>query len=145
MRILLIHNNYGKTSGEEIMFNRIAELLRFYGHTVECFCRSSAEISSVFNKVSAFFSGIYSFQSRTAFRRVLEKRRPDVAYVQNVFPLISPSVLGECRRAGIPVVMTVHNYRLVCPNGLHMVHGQVCEKCCGGKEYWCLLKNWLLL
>ena len=89
----------------------------------------------------AFFSAIHSPCSKRAVRKLLEEKRPDIVHIHNLFPLISPSILPECKRAGVPVVMTVHNYRLVCPNGLHMVRGQVCEKCCGGCEYWCVLQN----
>jgi glycosyltransferase involved in cell wall biosynthesis len=55
--------------------------------------------------------------------------------------LISPSILPECTAQGIPVVMTVHNFRLACPNGLLLSHGEVCHRCLGGGEYWCVLRN----
>jgi glycosyltransferase involved in cell wall biosynthesis len=74
-------------------------------------------------------------------RGVVAEYRPDIVHVQNVYPLISPSVLVACRRAGVPVVMTLQNYRLVCPSGLHQRNGRICEKCCGGREYWCVLHN----
>jgi glycosyltransferase involved in cell wall biosynthesis len=142
MKICLIHNEYGKISGEEIVVNRIIELLRANGHDVTYFQRSSAEIPEMrFGKLRAFFSALYSPSSKRAVKRLLVEKRPNVVHIHNLFPLISPSILPECKRVGVPVVMTVHNYRLVCPNGLHMVHGEVCEKCCGGREYWCVLRN----
>lgn len=142
MRICLIHNEYGKLSGEEIVVNRTIELLRENGHDVTYFQRSSAEIPEMqLGMARAFFSAIHSPSSKRAVRRLLGKKRPDIVHIHNLFPLISPSILPECKRAGVPVVMTAHNYRLVCPNGLHMVRGQVCEKCCGGHEYWCVLQN----
>ena len=86
---------------------------------------------------------MYNPWSKVEIRKLIKEHRPNVAHVHNVFPWISPSILPECRRAGVPVVMTVHNYRLVCPNGLHMPKGRhdICEKCCGGREYWCVLRN----
>jgi glycosyltransferase involved in cell wall biosynthesis len=144
MHILMVHNEYGKFSGEEAVVQDLCVLLRNKGHDVIGLARSSAEIETMrLGRLRAFFSGIYSFSSRKAIRRLLAEHRPGVVHVHNVFPLISPSVLPECRRAGVPVVMTVHNYRLVCPNGLHMPKGRytICEKCCGGREYWCFLKN----
>jgi glycosyltransferase involved in cell wall biosynthesis len=141
-KVLMVHNEYGQLSGEEIVVRSTSKMLEEHGHRVIPFIRSSAEISGMaFGKLRAFFSGIYSRSSRLQMRQTLEKEKPDVVHVHNVFPLISPSVLGECRRARIPVVMTVHNYRLMCPNGLHMTGGQICEKCLGGREYWCALKN----
>jgi len=142
MKALIIHNEYGKLSGEEIMICRICELLREHRHEVELFSRSSSEINnSVIGKFKAFFSGVYSVSSCRQLRRLVEQNRPDIIHVQNVYPLISPSVLAEAYRQDIPVVMRCANYRLICPNGLFMTKSRVCERCSGGKEYWCLLKN----
>ena len=142
MRICVAHNQYGKFSGEEAVVQAQIGLLEDHGHEVMRFFRSSAEIPAMrLGKLRGLVSGIYSPSSRRAMCTLLRDKRPEVVHVHNVFPLISPSVLSECRRQGVPVVMTVHNYRLVCPNGLHMVNGQICEKCCGGREYWCILRN----
>lgn len=138
----MVHNEYGKFSGEEAVVNSLLQLLSEHGHDVSLFDRSSTEIEKMpFGELQAFFSGIYNISSKRSMRRELENHRPDIVHVHNVFPLISPSVLRECRMAGVPVVMTVHNYRLVCPSGLHVVRGQVCEKCRGGREFWCVLRN----
>jgi len=140
--VLVVHNEYGNFSGEEAVVQNLVRLLEDHGHSVSLFLRRSADISRMrFGKARAFFGGIYSWSSRRSFREVLRQARPDVVHVHNLFPLISPSALAECRRAGVPVVMTVHNYRLICPNGLHMTGGQVCDRCLGGREYWCVLRN----
>jgi glycosyltransferase involved in cell wall biosynthesis len=89
----------------------------------------------------AFFSGIYSAGSRLRFRRLLERECPDLVHIQNLFPLISPAILPECARLSIPVVMTVQNFRLICPNGLLYRHGNACHRCVGGREYWCVLRD----
>ncbi len=142
MKVCVVHNEYGKFSGEGAVVTAQKKLLADNGHKVISLERSSAEISNMtLGKLKAFFSGIYSFSSRKQIRRLLATHKPDIVHIHNLFPLISPSILSECKNAGRPVVMTVHNYRLVCPNGLHMVRGQVCEKCCGGREYWCVLHN----
>lgn len=142
MKILLVHNKYGKLSGEEIAVGSIQRLLEEHHHEMDTFIRSSAQIEAMrLGKIRAFFSGIYSFSCGKAMRRRLLELKPDIVHVHNVFPLISPSVLIECRRADVPIVMTVHNYRLVCPNGLFLRNGKICEKCAGGREWWCFLKN----
>lgn len=142
MRILLLHNAYGRFGGEQAVVEDIQALLESKGHEVQPFFRTSANIAETFPaKARAFASGIYSPSSRAAVRRLIAGARPRVANVHNVFPLISPSVLPELRAQGIPSVMTVHNYRLVCPTGLHLYQGRVCEHCCGGREYWCALQN----
>lgn len=144
MNIAVVHNRYGAHSGEETVVEGILDLLAARGHRTAFFMRSSAEIpTQILGKARAFFTGIYNPSARFAFRRFLSDTRPDVVHVHNLFPLISPSILLECRRARIPVVMTVHNYRLVCPTGLHLSKRdpRPCERCCGGREYWCVLRN----
>jgi len=142
MRIVHVHNEYGTLSGEEIMFRTIVELLREHGHEVLCFCRSSSQISpSLMGKTKAFFSGIYSFSSRKLFRKLICEFKPDIIQVQNLYPLISPSVLLEAALQKIPVAMRCANYRLICPNGLFMIKRRICEKCSGGREWWCFLRN----
>jgi len=142
MNVLLVHNDYGDFSGEEAAMESLEAVLKSKGHSVGWMRRSSTEIDRMtFGRVRAFFRGIYSARARREMRRLLSERRPDIVHVQNVFPLISPSVLVECRRAGVPVVMTLQNYRLVCPTGLHLRNGRVCEKCAGGNEYLCVLYN----
>jgi len=74
-------------------------------------------------------------------REVLNDIQPDVVHVHNLYPLLSPSILAPCHEKHVPIVMTCHNYRLICPIGTHYRNGHVCELCVGGKEYWCLLKN----
>jgi glycosyltransferase involved in cell wall biosynthesis len=74
-------------------------------------------------------------------RDVLARFEPDVVHIHNLYPLFSPSVLGVCRAAGTPVVMTVHNYRLACPIAVHFVRGEICTRCRGNREYHCFLNN----
>lgn len=144
MNITLVHNRYAVDSGEETVVENIGDLLSANGHKVTLFAKSSSEISRMLlGRSRAFLSGIFNFRVMKAFRTFLSESKPDIVHIHNLFPLISPSVLLECRKAHIPVVMHVHNYRLVCPNGLHMpkTNLRICEKCCGGREYWCVLKN----
>jgi glycosyltransferase involved in cell wall biosynthesis len=142
MKVLLIHNCYGRFSGEEAVVAAQEKLLTDNGHEVTSFERSSAEIPAMkLGKLRALSSGLHSSSSCKAVRAMLRRRRPDVVNVHNVYPLISPSVLKVCRDEGVPVVMTVHNYRLICPNGLFMTQDEICHRCAGGREYWCLLRN----
>lgn len=142
MKILMIHNEYAAVSGEEIQFYHIADILRKNKHEVQLYTRSSAEIEKkIFGKIQSFFAGIYNPVSRRKISKLLETLKPDIVFVQNLFPLISPSILSVVKKAGIPLVMCVANYRLMCPNGLHLLHGEVCERCLYQSEFWCLLKN----
>ncbi|MCK4981824.1 MAG: glycosyltransferase family 4 protein, partial [Victivallaceae bacterium] len=142
MKIAIVHNEYGKFSGEEAVVRDQIELLKSQGHEVVTFIRSSVEISNMFfGKIQAFLCGIYNPFAVRAFREFLKQKQPDIIHIHNLFPLISPAILPECKKAGIPVVMTVHNYRLICPNGLFMNSGGICEKCSGGKEWNCVKYN----
>jgi len=142
MKVAIVHNNYGKYSGEEAVVSGQKKLLEDNGHTVCAFERSSAEIPKMFlGQLRAFLGGIYNPFSRRAFKVFLEKENPDMIHVHHLYPLVSPSILPVATKMGIPVVMTVHNYRLVCPNGLHYSHNEVCTKCEGGREYWCVIRN----
>lgn len=112
------------------------------GHTVIPFFRSSAELDGRWaSKIGAFFSGVYNPCVRREFARLLDADRPDVVHINNLFPLISPSILDETKRRNMPTVMTVHNYRLLCPTGLMFSHGEICHRCLGGREWWCAVRN----
>ena len=142
MRIGLIHNEYATFSGEEAMFRRIVQLLGSRGHEVFTFTKSSRTIGDSFiGRAKAFGSALYAAQSRREIRSFIRQYRPDVIQIQNLYPLISPSILPVIRDCNVPVVMRCANYRLICPNGLLLRKGQICRRCTGGKEWWCLLTN----
>jgi glycosyltransferase involved in cell wall biosynthesis len=142
MRILIIHNKYGALGGEDTMVERISGLLRDNGHEVDFWLEEGVPLHAGLRlKARAFVRGIYSLDSARKVRQRISSFRPDIVQVQNVYPMLSPSVLPAIRRLGFPVVMRCSNYRLVCPSGLFLSHGQVCERCLGGREYWCVLRN----
>ena len=121
MKILLVHNNYGKYSGEEAVVDKMASMFREHGHEV-CFYRLTTERSreSLSGKIKGFLCGIYSPSGVKGLREILEREKPDVVNVHNLYPFISPAALFECKKTKVPVVMTVHNFRLICPTGLFM-------------------------
>lgn len=142
MKVCLVHNAYGKRSGEEVMVDRIASLLRAKGHSVEMFLRESSNIRpGLSGKAAAFVRGFHGGEAVWNFEKLLDRFAPDIVQVQNVYPLISPVVCRQAAGRGIPVVLRCANYRLVCPTGLHMNQGGQCESCLGGREYSCVLKN----
>lgn len=141
-KILFVHNKYGVHSGEEAMLDKIMQVLLDHGHQVYLFSKDSNSLPrGVLPKIVAFFSGIYSFSAKVELKKVIDEFQPDIVQIQNLFPLISPSILPMLSQMRLPVVMRLANYRLVCPNGLFLSHGQVCEKCRGGREYYCVFKN----
>jgi len=142
MHILIAHNDYGTFSGEEESIDRIASVMIAHGHHVSWYRRSSVEVSRSFRKkIDAFFAGIYSIESKRCMTQILDQETVDLVQVQNLYPFISPSILPVCKAKHLPVVMRCPNYRLLCPNGLHLSHGNICERCLGGKEWNCVLQN----
>lgn len=143
MRVLIVHNDYGKPSGEEHALATFESLLTLHGHDVLQFRKSSQPLmdGSLAWQAKAFASGIHSYSSAREMDRFLSENMVDVVQLQNVFPFISPSVIPVIKDHGIPIVMRCPNYRLFCPSGLHLRGGQVCEKCLGGKEWNCFANN----
>lgn len=143
MHILIVHNDYGKFSGEEHAVQTMTEVLESNGHQISWLRRSSAEIGGSFSKkIGAFFSGIYSGESRKNIEQILNDQKIDLVQVQNLYPFLSPSVLLPCKGKNIPVVMRCPNYRLLCPNGLHLAQGEICERCLDPlRELNCVLQN----
>lgn len=143
MKILIVHNNYGKYSGEEAVVDKMAAMLQVHGHEVVFYRKSTEGVrESALGKIQGFLSGIYSPSGVKGMREVLQRERPDVVNVHNLFPFISPAALFECQKAGLPVVMTIHNFRLMCPTGLFMRDGLPCEHCLEvGHEWGCLRYN----
>lgn len=143
MKILYVHNDYARPSGEEHAAAEIVSLLRENGHEVRWFRRSSAEIADNFRgKVKALVAGIYNPFSARELAKVLDEYEPDIVHVQNLYPLLSPSIFRPIKRRKIPVVMRCPNYRLFCPSGLSLdPKGKVCEKCWKGAELNCAFRN----
>lgn len=141
MNVLILHNEYAAVSGEEHALRAIAGLLNENKCQVSWFLKSSNSINDSGDKIRAFFSGIHNSGVEKELHAVLQRNQFDIALVQNLYPLLSPSILPILKEFDLPVIMRCPNYRLFCPNGLHLSHGQVCERCLGGKEYWCVLKN----
>ena len=142
MRILVVHNDYGIYSGEEAFVDRFVADCREAGHDVGMFRRSSKESrENTWGKAKGFVSGIYSTEGMRMMRESLKQFRPDIINIHNLYPFISPPSLQLCRDVA-PVVMTVHNYRLICPTGLFLRDGHSCETCLErGNEWSCIKHN----
>ena len=94
-----------------------------------------------FGRIRAFFSGIFNARASYQLKAIVAQFSPDIVFVQNLFPLISPAALPFLGRLHLPIIMRVANYRLICPNGLLFSHGQICDRCEHSGEHWCILRN----
>ncbi|MCW6038846.1 glycosyltransferase [Spirulina subsalsa FACHB-351] len=132
MRILMIHNLYQIRGGEDESSAAEEKLLRSRGEIVEFYQETNdEERMKTFNSFQLASRTIWSGESYKIVRDKIRQHKIDVIHVQNFFPLISPSVYYAAQREGVPVVQSLRNYRLLCPNGLFFRQGQVCEDCLG--------------
>ncbi len=143
MKLLQIYNQYRSLcGGEETVVHRTAALVEKHGGRATLIVRSSRGLeNSLAGKFRAACSGIYSIDAYREVADAIRRDRPDVVHAHNLYPLFSPSVLVACHRAAVPVVLSLHNHLLTCPNTDHLYHGQICERCTGGSEYWCMVRN----
>lgn len=143
MKVLIIHNKYGKYSGEEAVVDAQIDLLKSKGYQVITYFRSSEELESMPNgKMKAFFTAFHNSKVINEVKDLIKAEKPDLVHVHNLYPIISPAILPAIKKMKVPIVMTVHNYRLLCPNGLFFTNGSVCEKCTGfAKELNCITNN----
>ncbi len=136
LRILILHSPYltGDASGENRVVEQEARLLEAAGHSVWTFLperRASRRLGGGREALSAVWSG-------DAVRRVrglIARDSPDVVHCHNLFPALSPAVLRAADDAGAAVVMTLHNYRLLCLPATFLRDGRVCELCLG-RQPW---------
>ncbi len=135
MRVLVVHNRYrsASPSGENHVVDQETAALVHAGHDVRLFERKSDEIASYSRYERALVPTrvVSSPSANRALKQELDAFSPDVVQVHNLFPLISPSVLHTCRQQRVPVVATLHNYRLICPSGELFRDGAICHDCPG--------------
>jgi glycosyltransferase involved in cell wall biosynthesis len=130
MRILICHNAYQQRGGEDMVVQAEQDLLVSRGHEVRLFSRHNDEVKDI-GPASLALQTLWSRNSHDAIAADLARWRPDIVHVHNTFPLISPSVYWASAHAGIPVVQTLHNFRLLCPQAMFLRDGKVCEDCLG--------------
>jgi glycosyltransferase involved in cell wall biosynthesis len=131
MRIVLVHNTYRLAGGEEVVFESEKRLLEGAGHTVIPYVRSNMELNdtSLVDRIGIASRMIWSQEARHSFAALLDTECPDVIHIHNTFMVISPSIYSACSERGIPVVQTLHNFRLLCPATSFSRDGKICEEC----------------
>jgi len=130
MRILVVHNYYQQLGGEDTIFSTEADLLESYGHEVYRYTIHNDQVESM-GTITLAKSTIWNKGTYKKIRTFIQEKRPQIAHFHNTFPLISPAAYYAAKDEGIPVIQTLHNYRLLCPNGLFFRDGKVCEDCIG--------------
>lgn len=131
MRILIAHNAYQQRGGEDAVVEAEIALLREHGHEVLSYTRHNDELGRI-GKLSALKQTLWSGRTTNEMSAQISQDKPDVIHVHNTFPLVSPSIYWAAARAKVPVVQTLHNFRLLCPQAMFLRQGHVCEDCLGG-------------
>lgn len=131
MKLLLVHNTYQQPGGEDAVFEQERRMLEHAGHQVIAYRRSNWDVDSFrgFRRLSLAKRTIWASDTRQEIARLLRQEKPDLVHVHNTFVMVSPSIYSACREAKIPVVQTLHNYRLLCPAASFFRDGKVCEEC----------------
>ena len=132
LKVLQIHNHYlEKTGGEFNVADMDKNILESLGHSVIRYIRDNIEILHYnrFQRIVLFFRSFWSFKAKKDIRKILFKEKPDIVHVHNFFPLISPSIFWEVKKHNIPIVWTLHNYRLICAEGQFLKGSKSCDEC----------------
>jgi len=131
-RILIVHNRYQQQGGEDTVVAAEERLLTDAGYPVDTLFITNHAINSTAMQMQTALFTPYNPVSRRLMRQRLRANRPDIVHVHNFFPRLSPSIFDACRDEAVPVVMTLHNYRLACANGLLFRDNAPCELCIAG-------------
>jgi glycosyltransferase involved in cell wall biosynthesis len=156
-RVLAVNKYFYPRGGAERYFLELSRMLERRGHEVVPFSMQDPENGlspygeyfvspsdfdrreTPWDMLRAAARVVYSVEARRKIEALVERARPDVAHLHNIAHQLSPSILYGLRARGVPVVQTLHDYKLVCPNYQMFVDGAVCERCRGGRYYNALL------
>lgn len=130
MNVLFAHNAYQHVGGEDAVVDSEMALLRSRGHDVALYKRHNDELKTM-APATAAASAMWSPRSVRELDALCQHFQPDLIHVHNTFPLISPSIYWAAARRRVPVVQTLHNFRLLCPQGAFLRNGRICEDCMG--------------
>jgi glycosyltransferase involved in cell wall biosynthesis len=133
MRILLVHNRHrsGAPSGDDRVFMNEISLLESKGHHVIIYERNNDEFDQMFlaRKLMMVLKVSWSPISHREIKQIIRSEKPDVVHFHNTFPFIFPSAYYACADEGVPVVHTLHDFRLLCPSAFLLRDGNICEEC----------------
>lgn len=130
LRVLVVHNHYQLRGGEDEVYAAEGRLLEERGHRVIRYAVHNDRVAEL-GKLALASRTVWSRESRFALQEVMRRERPQIVHFHNTLPLISPSAYYGAAEEGIPVVQTLHNYRLACPNALLFRDGAPCRDCVG--------------
>ena len=134
MKIVQIHNYYQHAGGEDSVVAAERNMLETAGHQVIPYYKNNDGIVGTWQMIVSSLKTLWNYKAYSEFRQLLKNHCPDIVHCHNTFPLISPAIYWACEKEGVPVVQTLHNYRLLCLNSQFFRYNkkkeaEVCEKC----------------
>jgi glycosyltransferase involved in cell wall biosynthesis len=131
MVMLFVHNYYKGPGGEDAGVRQERDLLAAAGHRILEYSRCSGEIAlnGISSRIKLGAGALWSKRTYSELRSLIARERPEVTFIHNTVPLISPSAYFACAEAGVPVIQTLHNFRFLCPAGTFLREGKICEEC----------------
>ena len=135
MRVLIVHNRYLIRAGEDACWANEQSLLLERGHEVVNYTRDNREMDGLSSWKTGLRS-VWSSEDYSSLRETIRRHRPDIMTIHNFFPLISPAAYYAAKAEGVPVVQTLHNYRLLCLGSYLFRDGKVCEDCLDKSFPW---------
>lgn len=130
-KILIVHNYYQIPGGEDTVVANEKQMLEEHGHKVILYSRHNSELKqmSKFQKLFLPITTIFNPRTYREIKKLIRQEEIDIVHVHNTLSLISPAVYYAARSMKIPVVQTVHNFRLLCPGATFYRDGHICEDC----------------
>lgn len=141
-RILMVHNYYQIPGGEDTVVANEKRMLEEHGHVVILYSRHNSEIKqmSKLQKLGLPFTTIFNPRTYREIKNLIKQNQIDIVHVHNTLNLVSPAVYYAALKCGVPVVQTVHNFRLLCPGATFYRDGHICEDCVE-HGLWCAVKH----
>lgn len=130
MRVLQVHNFYQQPGGEDQVYAAEAELLARHGHAVIQYSVHNDAVESM-PAIGLATRTLWNFTTHREVSALIARESPEVIHAHNTFPIVSPALYYAAAANGIPMVQTLHNYRLLCPAATFFRNGQLCEECLG--------------
>ena len=133
-RILQIHNFYQIPGGEDVVVRNEKKLLEEHGHEVFTYYRSNKELNegNKLKKLFIPFTAVYSLKTCREVKKIIRENKIDIVHVHNTLMMVSPSVFYAAFQCKVPVVQTLHNFRMLCPAGSFFRNNVICEECVDG-------------
>lgn len=130
-RILQIHNFYQIPGGEDVVVRNEKRLLEEHGHQVYTYYRTNKELGEkgIFGKLLLPFTAVFSFRTYREVKKLIKANQIDIVHVHNTLTMVSPSVFYAAFHCKVPVVQTLHNFRMLCPAGSFFRDNIICEEC----------------